>query len=104
MPSRRLLLAVSLPALMAFSAMPASAETLKVVASFTVLADVVKQVGGDHVEVKSLVGPNGDPHEFEPSPTDAKNLKAAFPAHWDPKLRIPRGQVVAAASIVSPKY
>ncbi len=29
---------------------------------------------------------------------------AAFPAHWDPKLRIPRGQVVAAASIVSPKY
>ncbi len=28
----------------------------------------------------------------------------AFPAHWDPKLRIPRGQVVAAASIVSPKY
>ncbi len=27
-----------------------------------------------------------------------------FPAHWDPKLRIPRGQVVAAASIVSPKY
>ncbi len=31
-------------------------------------------------------------------------LKSAFPAHWDPKLRIPRGQVVAAASIVSPKY
>ncbi len=29
---------------------------------------------------------------------------ALFPAHWDPKLRIPRGQVVAAASIVSPKY
>ncbi len=29
---------------------------------------------------------------------------AVFPAHWDPKLRIPRGQVVAAASIVSPKY
>ncbi len=34
------------------------------------------------------------------------NLRAFyhFPAHWDPKLRIPRGQVVAAASIVSPKY
>ncbi len=77
MPHRRLLLAASLPALMAFSTVPASAETLKVVASFTVLADVVKQVGGDHVEVKSLVGPNGDPHEFEPSPTDARNLKAA---------------------------
>ncbi len=31
-------------------------------------------------------------------------LPKRFPAHWDPKLRIPRGQVVAAASIVSPKY
>jgi len=75
--SRRLLLSAALPALLAASAMPASAETLKVVASFTVLADVVKQVGGDHVSVTSLVGPNGDPHEFEPSPADAKHLKAA---------------------------
>ncbi len=32
------------------------------------------------------------------------NVIEDFPAHWDPKLRIPRGQVVAAASIVSPKY
>ncbi len=31
-------------------------------------------------------------------------VEFCFPAHWDPKLRIPRGQVVAAASIVSPKY
>lgn len=77
MLSRRLLLSAALPALLAASAMPASAETLKVVASFTVLADVVKQVGGDHVSVTSLVGPNGDPHEFEPSPADAKHLKAA---------------------------
>ena len=41
------------------------------------LADVVKHVGGDHVKVSSLVGPNGDPHEFEPSPADAKKLNAA---------------------------
>ncbi len=34
----------------------------------------------------------------------AKVAAGHFPAHWDPKLRIPRGQVVAAASIVSPKY
>ncbi len=32
------------------------------------------------------------------------DVSRCFPAHWDPKLRIPRGQVVAAASIVSPKY
>ncbi|MBX4907891.1 MULTISPECIES: zinc ABC transporter substrate-binding protein [Rhizobium] len=74
---RLVLAAAALPALMALSAAPASAETLKIVASFTVLADVVKEVGGDHVKVTSLVGPNGDPHEFEPSPADAKNLKAA---------------------------
>ncbi len=74
---RRLLLSAALPLMMAFSAVPASAETLKVVASFTVLADVVRQVGGDHVKVTSLVGPNGDPHEFEPSPADAKALNAA---------------------------
>ncbi len=55
----------------------ASAKTLNAVASFTVLADVVKQVGGDHINVRSLVGPNGDPHEFEPSPDDAKALKDA---------------------------
>ncbi len=34
----------------------------------------------------------------------ADGALVSFPAHWDPKLRIPRGQVVAAASIVSPKY
>lgn len=73
----RLLLSAALPALLAFSSVPASAETLDVVASFTVLADVVKQIGGDHVKVTSLVGPNGDPHEFEPSPADARNLNAA---------------------------
>src|ERR1700749_2335037 len=74
----RLLLSAALPALVAAGiAVPASAETLKVVASFTVLADVVKQVGGDHVKVTSLVGPNGDPHEFGPSPADARNLNAA---------------------------
>ncbi|WP_455874873.1 metal ABC transporter substrate-binding protein [Rhizobium yanglingense] len=77
MISRRPLLSAALPVLIAFSSAPACAETLKVVASFTVLADVVSQVGGDHVNVTSLVGPNGDPHEFEPSPADAKHLKAA---------------------------
>ena len=77
MLSRRLLLSAALPVLVTLSAVPASAETLKVVASFTVLADVVRQVGGDHVKVTSLVGPNGDPHEFEPAPADAKALNAA---------------------------
>lgn len=60
-------------------AMPttASAHTINVVASFSILADVVKNIGGDHVNVKSLVPANGDPHDFEPSPDDAKAVKAA---------------------------
>jgi len=56
---------------------PAYAKTLHVVASFSILADVVKQIGGAQVVVKSLVPPDGDPHEFEPSPDDARALKEA---------------------------
>lgn len=55
----------------------AAAKQLEAVATFTVLADMVHQVGGDRVHVQSLVGPNGDPHAFEPTPDDARKLKAA---------------------------
>ena len=58
-------------------AQPAAAKTISAVASFTVLADVVQQIGGDNVKVRSLIGPNGDAHQFEPSPTDAQGLKEA---------------------------
>ncbi|RQW62750.1 metal ABC transporter substrate-binding protein [Vibrio viridaestus] len=53
------------------------AKTLDTVASFSVLADIVKQVGGEHVNVTSLVKPNGDPHTFEPAPKDSVTLKKA---------------------------
>lgn len=55
----------------------AMAKTLRAVASFTILADVVRQVGGDHVEVQSLLAPDSDPHQFEPSPEDARRLRSA---------------------------
>lgn len=55
----------------------AMANTLNVVASFTVLADIAQQVGGEHVKVVSLVGPNGDPHTFEPTPQDSEALAKA---------------------------
>lgn len=77
MIAKRLLLSAALPATLAASTLSASAETIPVVASFSVLADVVAQVGGEHVKVQTLVAPNGDPHEFEPTPTDARHLKAA---------------------------
>lgn len=56
---------------------PVRAKTLHVVASFSILADVVKQIGGSGVVVKTLVPSDGDPHEFEPSPDDARALKEA---------------------------
>lgn len=53
------------------------AYEVRVVASFTVLADMVRQIGGSHVEVRSLVGPNGDPHVYEPTPQDGEALAQA---------------------------
>jgi zinc/manganese transport system substrate-binding protein len=58
--------------------MPAAAqEKLKAVATFSILADLVKNVGGDRVDVQALVGPNGDAHVYQPSPGDAKTLADA---------------------------
>ncbi|MGJ4903361.1 metal ABC transporter substrate-binding protein [Bradyrhizobium sp. HKCCYLRH2060] len=57
---------------------PASAETrLNVVTSFSILADFVRQVGGDKVSVASLVGPDSDVHVYTPTPHDAKDVGAA---------------------------
>ncbi|MCL2894040.1 metal ABC transporter substrate-binding protein [Brenneria tiliae] len=55
----------------------AMAKNLNVVASFSVLGDMVSQIGGDRITVTDLVKPNGDPHEFEPSPRDSKTLAEA---------------------------
>ncbi|MEQ4509129.1 metal ABC transporter substrate-binding protein [Dickeya zeae] len=55
----------------------AMAKELNVVASFSVLGDMVSQIGGQYVHVTDLVQPNGDPHEFEPSPKDSKTLSQA---------------------------
>jgi zinc/manganese transport system substrate-binding protein len=50
---------------------------LRVVASFSILADMTRQVGGDAVVVWSLVGPNADAHAYAPSPADVKRVAAA---------------------------
>lgn len=55
----------------------ASEPRLKVVASFSILADLARQVGGDAVEVVALVGPDADAHVFEPTPQDAMRLQQA---------------------------
>ena len=69
----RRLLFIAFASLLA--AHPARAdERLNVVASFSILADFVKNVGGDKVNVTPLVGPNGDIHVFAPAPSDAKTV------------------------------
>ncbi len=47
------------------------------VATFSILGDLTRQVGGDRLTVSSLVGPNGDAHVFEPSPADSRTLARA---------------------------
>ncbi len=74
---RRLLLASSLalPALLR----PAFGQTaLPVVASFTILADMVRQVAGDRpLALTALVGPDADAHAFNPRPSDVERLRGA---------------------------
>lgn len=50
---------------------------LKVVASFYILYEFTKNVGGDRVEVKNLVPAGAEPHDFEPSPADIRAIEEA---------------------------
>ncbi|HUN99939.1 MAG TPA: metal ABC transporter substrate-binding protein [Bradyrhizobium sp.] len=64
--------------LLAIAAPPAEAQArVNVVASFSILGDFVRNVGGDRVSVTTLVGPNGDVHVYTPAPEDAKRIAEA---------------------------
>ncbi|ADJ64646.1 metal ABC transporter substrate-binding protein [Herbaspirillum seropedicae] len=64
-----LALAVNVPA--------AAAERIPVLASFSILGDVVANVGGDRIAVSTLVGPDEDAHVFQPAPDDIKAVSRA---------------------------
>jgi zinc/manganese transport system substrate-binding protein len=55
----------------------AHADGLKVVASFSIIGDMAKQVGGEMVSVTTLVGPDSDAHVYEPRPQDAAAMAEA---------------------------
>jgi len=74
---RRALLALAGLCLSAAFGAAHAADPLKAVASFSILGDIVREVGGQDVSVATLVGPDGDAHEYEPTPGDAKKLSAA---------------------------
>jgi zinc/manganese transport system substrate-binding protein len=52
-------------------------EPLNVVASFSIIGDFVRNVGGDRIGVTTLVGPNGDVHVYTPAPADARKIADA---------------------------
>jgi zinc/manganese transport system substrate-binding protein len=75
MPPRALLAVLWL---LPLAAPQAAAETkLKVVATFSILGDLVANVGGDRVDVEVLVGPDTDAHTYQPKPGDARTLARA---------------------------
>ena len=113
---RGLLLATAAVAGATASAAAAGAAPprLPVVASFSILADLVREVGGDRVEVTALVGADGDAHVFEPTPRQARQLQQArvlvtnglgFEA-WLPRLKSAaafQGREIVASAGIAPR-
>ena len=54
-----------------------AAERLNVVASFSILGDFVRTIGGDDINLTTLVGPDSDVHVYTPAPGDAKRIADA---------------------------
>lgn len=55
----------------------AAAAPLPVVASFSILGDFVREVGGSRIDLTTIVGPNGDAHVYEPTPRDGQAIARA---------------------------
>ena len=80
MPTRRALLTSATAILALALAPPATAQSdrpMPVVATFSILGDMVKRIGGEHVAVTTLVGPDGDTHVYQPTPADARAVSEA---------------------------
>lgn len=71
------LMATLAAALLGLHALPAQARDLQVVASFSILGDMVAQVLGQHGSVTTIVGPDADAHIYQPSVSDAKAVAEA---------------------------
>jgi zinc/manganese transport system substrate-binding protein len=61
-----------------FAVLPALAQArLRVVATFSILGDLVHEIGSDRIELAVLVGADADAHTYQPKPTDARALASA---------------------------
>lgn len=54
-----------------------SNEPIRVVATFSILGDMVERIGGEHIALTTLVGPDGGAHVYQPTPQDAKAVSGA---------------------------
>ncbi len=92
---------------------PWAADKLKVVTTFTILGDMVKNVGCEHVALTTLVGPDADAHVYEPTPADARALAQAdvvvvnglgFEGWIDRLVKVSgyKGRVVVASAGIAP--
>ena len=92
----------------------AQAATGRIVVSFSLLADIVRQIAPPAFEVQALVGPDADAHVFEPRPADARRLAEAdlvvvnglgFEGWIDRLIKASgyRGTVVVASRDVQPR-
>lgn len=108
---RRALLA--LPGLL-LPAVVRAQDRPSVVASFTILGDMVAQIAGDRVALRVIAGPDADAHGFQPRPSDAAALRGArlvvrnglgFDTWIDRMLRAAnhRGAVVTATEGITPR-
>lgn len=83
MPSRRAILSWLCAVIVAAGVGPApprpavANQPVRAIATFSILGDMVRQVGGERVQVITLVGPDGDGHVYQPTPADAKAVGSA---------------------------
>lgn len=96
------------------SAQGSAQAPLRVVASFSILGDMTRQIAGERVVLRTVAGPNVDAHSFQPRPSDAEALRGAaltvrnglgFDSWFDRMLRSAnwRGTTVTATEGITPR-
>jgi zinc/manganese transport system substrate-binding protein len=114
MHRRSLLLGAAIAAPALLPRLARAQAGIRVVASFSILGDMVGQIAGDRVQMRSIAGPNVDAHSFQPRPSDAQALRDAtlvvrnglgFDGWMDRMIRSAnyRGPVVTATEGVTPR-
>jgi len=69
--------------MLAFQPLSAQAQKFKVVTTFTVIADMARNVAGDVAEVESITVPGAEIHEYDPTPQDLARAQGADLIFWN---------------------